>query len=89
MNSAEFNEFIYNSEIAFDDCEFLFNGEDILIYSSDPDDDDGSSTEDYIQRVGDGVVGVAVHQYDEDGEMYDESIDNTKRFSNDNFKFKK
>ena len=49
------------------------DGNDILIHSEEVED--GHSHEDYIICVGVDSVGVSVHEYDEDGIMYDEEID--------------
>lgn len=37
---------------------------------------DGYTFEQYILSVGDGSVLISVYEYDEDGNMYDESVDN-------------
>jgi hypothetical protein len=37
---------------------------------------DGHTFEQYILSVGDGSVLISVYEYDEDGNMYDESVDN-------------
>ena len=49
------------------------DGNDIFIHSEEVED--GHSHEDYIMCVGVENVGVSVHEYDEDGIMYDEEID--------------
>jgi hypothetical protein len=49
------------------------DGNDIFIHSEEVED--GHSHEDYIVCVGEENVGVSVHEYDEDGHMYDEEID--------------
>ena len=40
------------------------------------DNGDGHTFEEYILSVGDGSVQIGVYEYDEDGDMYDESVDN-------------
>ena len=49
------------------------DGTDIFIHSEEVED--GHSHEDYIVCIGEENVGVSVHEYDEDGIMYDEEID--------------
>jgi hypothetical protein len=39
------------------------------------DNGDGHTFEEYILSVGDGSVQIGVYEYDEDGDMYDESVD--------------
>jgi len=62
--SADSDNFIYFYDL---------DGNDILIHSEEVED--GHSHEDYIICVGEENVGVSVHEYDEDGIMYDEEID--------------
>lgn len=52
---------------------FDLDGNDILIHSEEVDD--GNTHEDYITCVGVDSVGVSVHEYDYEGFMYDEGID--------------
>jgi hypothetical protein len=40
------------------------------------DNGDGHTFEEYILSVGDGSVQISIYEYDEDGIMYDESVDN-------------
>ena len=39
------------------------------------DNGDGHTFEEYILSVGDGSVQISIYEYDEDGIMYDESVD--------------
>ena len=39
------------------------------------DNGDGHTFEEYMLSVGDGSVQISVYEYDEDGDMYDESVD--------------
>lgn len=39
------------------------------------DNGDGHTFEEYINSVGDGSVQISVYEYDEDGDMYDEYVD--------------
>lgn len=52
---------------------YELDGNDILIHSEEVED--GHTHEDYIVCVGEDSVGVSVHEYDEEGYMYDEEID--------------
>ena len=40
------------------------------------DNGDGHTFEEYMISVGDGSVQIRVYEFDEDGDMYDESVDN-------------
>ncbi len=40
------------------------------------DNGDGHTFEEYMISVGDGSVQISVYEYDEDGDMYDEYVDN-------------
>ena len=40
------------------------------------DNGDGHTFEEYMLSVGDGSVQISVYEYDEDGDMYDEYVDN-------------
>ena len=40
------------------------------------DNGDGHTFEEYMLSVGDGSVQISVYEYDEDGHMYDEYVDN-------------
>jgi hypothetical protein len=40
------------------------------------DNGDGHTFEEYMISVGDGSVQISVFEYDEDGDMYDETVDN-------------
>ena len=52
-------------------------GRDVYLGSDDAyDSGDGHTFEEYMIGVGDGSVQIGVYEYDEDGDMYDESVDN-------------
>ena len=49
---------------------------DISLGQVDSDNGDGHTFEEYMLSVGDGSVQISVYEYDEDGHMYDEYVDN-------------
>lgn len=52
-------------------------GSDISLGQVDAyDNGDGHTFEEYMISVGDGSVEISVYEYDEDGNMYDEYVDN-------------
>jgi hypothetical protein len=52
-------------------------GSDISLGQVDAHDNgDGHTFEEYMISIGDGSVEISVYEYDEDGNMYDEYVDN-------------
>lgn len=49
---------------------------DISLGSVSYDNSDGHTFEEYMISVGEGSVQISVYEYDEDGHMYDEYVDN-------------
>lgn len=68
VNDIDPDGYIYfyeliNSDISLGQVDSYDNGE-------------GHDFEEYMLSVGDGSVQISVYEYDEDGDMYDESVDN-------------
>ena len=53
----------------------LINSDILLGQVDSYDNGDGHTFEEYMLSVGDGSVQISVYEYDEDGYMYDESVD--------------
>ena len=54
----------------------LINSDILLGQVDSYDNGDGHTFEEYMLSVGDGSVQISVYEYDEDGHMYDEYVDN-------------
>ena len=53
----------------------LINSDSSLGQVDSYDHGDGHTFEEYMLSVGDGSVQISIYEYDEDGDMYDESVD--------------